>query len=114
MFTYLGVYTFTSFPPLPLHDVCCIAFVVVSHYCSSLSLCLSLLLSSSVSLCLLCLLGKSCLLLRFADHTYTESYISTIGVDFKIRTIELDGKVGDTLTQQHTITSTHYALNEDQ
>jgi Ras-related protein Rab-7A len=36
--------------------------------------------------------GKSCLLLRFADHTYTESYISTIGVDFKIRTIELDGK----------------------
>lgn len=27
-----------------------------------------------------------------ADDTYTESYISTIGVDFKIRTIELDGK----------------------
>ena len=36
--------------------------------------------------------GKSCLLLRFADDTYTESYISTIGVDFKIRTIELDAK----------------------
>ena len=65
--------------------------------------------------------GKSCLLLRFADDTYTESYISTIGVDFvrpthsraaspsasalprllselpcvtcqKIRTLELDGK----------------------
>ena len=31
--------------------------------------------------------GKSCLLLRFADDTYTESYISTIGVDFKIKTI---------------------------
>jgi hypothetical protein len=31
-------------------------------------------------------------LLRFADDTYTESYISTIGVDFKIRTIELEGK----------------------
>ena len=28
--------------------------------------------------------GKSCLLLRFADDTYTESHISTIGVDFKI------------------------------
>lgn len=28
----------------------------------------------------------------FQDDTYTESYISTIGVDFKIRTIELDGK----------------------
>uniref|UniRef100_A0AAY5EBP0 RAB1A, member RAS oncogene family b n=1 Tax=Electrophorus electricus TaxID=8005 RepID=A0AAY5EBP0_ELEEL len=36
--------------------------------------------------------GKSCLLLRFADDMYTESYISTIGVDFKIRTIDLDGK----------------------
>ena len=35
--------------------------------------------------------GKSCLLLRFADDAFTESYISTIGVDFKIRTIELDG-----------------------
>ena len=32
------------------------------------------------------------MLLRFADDTYTESYISTIGVDFKIRTIELEGK----------------------
>uniref|UniRef100_A0A452RHX0 RAB1A, member RAS onco family n=1 Tax=Ursus americanus TaxID=9643 RepID=A0A452RHX0_URSAM len=30
--------------------------------------------------------------LCFFDDTYTESYISTIGVDFKIRTIELDGK----------------------
>jgi len=30
--------------------------------------------------------GKSCLLLRFADDTYTESYISTIGVDF-VRTV---------------------------
>ena len=26
--------------------------------------------------------GKSCLLLQFADQTYTDSYISTIGVDF--------------------------------
>ena len=32
--------------------------------------------------------GKSCLLLRFADDTYTESYISTIGVDF-VRLINL-------------------------
>ena len=37
--------------------------------------------------------GKSCLLLRFADHAYTDSYISTIGVDFKIRTLELSGKM---------------------
>lgn len=26
--------------------------------------------------------GKSCLLLRFADDSFTDSYISTIGVDF--------------------------------
>lgn len=37
--------------------------------------------------------GKSCLLLRFADDTYTESYITTIGVDFKIRTMTIDNKV---------------------
>ncbi|KAJ2311800.1 ras GTPase [Coemansia sp. RSA 2705] len=59
--------------------------------------------------------GKSCLLLRFADDTYTESYISTIGVDFKIRTIELDGKtvklqIWDTAGQERfrTITSSYY------
>ncbi|CEI89230.1 Putative GTP-binding protein ypt1 [Rhizopus microsporus] len=54
--------------------------------------------------------GKSCLLLRFADDTYTESYISTIGVDFKIRTIELEGKTWDTAGQERfrTITSSYY------
>merc|ERR1711988_2090585 len=59
--------------------------------------------------------GKSCLLLRFADDTYTETYISTIGVDFKIRTVEIDGKViklqiWDTAGQERfrTITSSYY------
>ena len=59
--------------------------------------------------------GKSCLLLRFADDTYTESYISTIGVDFKIRTLNLDGKtiklqIWDTAGQERfrTITSSYY------
>ncbi|GKB79158.1 GTP-binding protein YPTM2 [Tanacetum coccineum] len=36
--------------------------------------------------------GKSCLLLRFADDSYLDSYISTIGVDFKTRSVEQDGK----------------------
>ena len=36
--------------------------------------------------------GKSCLQHRFAGDAFTESYISTIGVDFKVRTIELEGK----------------------
>ena len=60
-------------------------------------------------------MGKSCLLLRFADDTYTESYISTIGVDFKIRTVQLDGKkvklqIWDTAGQERfrTITSSYY------
>ena len=59
--------------------------------------------------------GKSCLLLRFADNTYSESYISTIGVDFKIRTIRIDDKnvklqIWDTAGQERfrTITSSYY------
>ncbi|KAI3972825.1 hypothetical protein MKX01_019483 [Papaver californicum] len=59
--------------------------------------------------------GKSCLLLRFADDSYVDSYISTIGVDFKIRTVELDGKtvklqIWDTAGQERfrTITSSYY------
>ncbi|KAL6996366.1 WD40 repeat protein [Sarracenia purpurea var. burkii] len=59
--------------------------------------------------------GKSCLLLRFADDSYSESYISTIGVDFKIRTVEQDGKtiklqIWDTAGQERfrTITSSYY------
>ncbi|KAJ8468080.1 hypothetical protein OPV22_030632 [Ensete ventricosum] len=59
--------------------------------------------------------GKSCLLLRFADDSYLESYISTIGVDFKIRTVEHDGKtiklqIWDTAGQERfrTITSSYY------
>jgi Ras-related protein Rab-1A len=59
--------------------------------------------------------GKSCLLLRFADDTYSDSFISTIGVDFKINTIELEGKtiklqIWDTAGQERfrTITSSYY------
>ena len=32
--------------------------------------------------------GKSSLLLRFADNIFHESFLPTIGVDFKIRTID--------------------------
>lgn len=44
--------------------------------------------------------GKSALLRRFADDTFEESYLATIGVDFRfkyiwnnLRTISLDGSV---------------------
>jgi len=59
--------------------------------------------------------GKSCLLLRFADDSWTDSHISTIGVDFKIKTLNCDGKViklqiWDTAGQERfrTITSSYY------
>ena len=34
--------------------------------------------------------GKSCLLLRFADDAFTDSYISTIGVDFVRTCMQMD------------------------
>ena len=37
--------------------------------------------------------GKSCLLLQFVNHLHRESYTSTIGVDFKVKTIILNEKV---------------------
>ncbi len=59
--------------------------------------------------------GKSCLLLRFCDDSFTPSFISTIGIDFKIRTIDLDGKrikmqIWDTAGQERfrTITTAYY------
>lgn len=36
--------------------------------------------------------GKSCLLRQFADSKYDDCLTSTIGVDFKIKTIQLNGK----------------------
>lgn len=46
-----------------------------------------------LSNCILILgVGKSSLLLRFADNTFSNSYITTIGVDFKIRTVDIEGK----------------------
>jgi Ras-related protein Rab-1A len=59
--------------------------------------------------------GKSCLLLRFADDAFTESYISTIGVDFRFRTVKIENKtvklqIWDTAGQERfrTITSAYY------
>jgi len=54
-------------------------------------------------------------LLRFCDDAWTPSFITTIGIDFKIRTIELDGKriklqIWDTAGQERfrTITTAYY------
>eukprot|EP00775_Hariotina_reticulata_P004493 gene4493-4746_t len=59
--------------------------------------------------------GKSCLLLRFSEDSFTPSFITTIGIDFKIKKIFLDNKwvklqIWDTAGQERfrTITSAYY------
>eukprot|EP01083_Nonionella_stella_P015946 44608_1 len=59
--------------------------------------------------------GKSSVMVRFSDDAYEESFITTIGVDFKLRTIELDDKtiklqIWDTAGQERfrTITTSYY------
>lgn len=60
--------------------------------------------------------GKTCLLLKYTDDVFQASHISTIGVDFRIKTMRLqDSKVAklqmwDTAGQERfrTITSSYY------
>lgn len=59
--------------------------------------------------------GKSSIVLRFADGEFNETYITTIGVDFRFKSIEFDEKkvklqIWDTAGQERfrTITSSYY------
>ncbi|CAF3245296.1 unnamed protein product [Rotaria socialis] len=59
--------------------------------------------------------GKSSLMVRFVDDIFTPAYITTIGVDFKMSTINVDGhqcriQIWDTAGQERfrVITSTYY------
>jgi len=59
--------------------------------------------------------GKSCLLLRFSDDSFTPTFITTIGIDFKIKTVDINGKrvklqIWDTAGQERfrTITTAYY------
>lgn len=59
--------------------------------------------------------GKTSLLFQFADQDFQETFIATIGIDFKIRTIDIDGKkiklqIWDTAGQERfrTITTAYY------
>lgn len=59
--------------------------------------------------------GKSCILMRYADNSFTENFFNTIGVDFKIKTISLHDQVikmqiWDTAGQDRfrTLTSSYY------
>ncbi|XP_062253567.1 ras-related protein Rab-15-like [Platichthys flesus] len=59
--------------------------------------------------------GKTCMLRRFTDSEFDPSHISTIGVDFKMKTLEIDGlkvrvQIWDTAGQERyqTITKQYY------
>ena len=59
--------------------------------------------------------GKTCILFRFSDDAFNTTFISTIGIDFKIKTIDINGKrvklqIWDTAGQErfHTITTSYY------
>lgn len=59
--------------------------------------------------------GKTCFLLRFADDNFTNSHLTTIGIDFKIKNLQVNDKniklqVWDTAGQERfrTITQTYY------
>lgn len=59
--------------------------------------------------------GKTSIINRYVDKTYTENYISTIGVDFKIKTLQSKNEniklqIWDTAGQERfrTITSSYY------
>ncbi|XP_028251276.1 ras-related protein Rab-15-like [Parambassis ranga] len=59
--------------------------------------------------------GKTCILRRFTDSEFDPSHISTIGVDFKMKTVEVDGikvrvQIWDTAGQERyqTITKQYY------
>lgn len=59
--------------------------------------------------------GKTCLLLRYANESFSPTFITTIGIDFKIKNIILDGKriklqIWDTAGQERfrTITTSYF------
>lgn len=59
--------------------------------------------------------GKSSIVLRFADGEFNEAYITTIGVDFRFKSLEFEDKkvklqIWDTAGQERfrTITSSYY------
>jgi small GTP-binding protein len=59
--------------------------------------------------------GKSCLLLRYTDNKFTETFLTTIGVDFKTKFIDIDGRkvklqIWDTAGQEkfRSITKAYY------
>ena len=38
--------------------------------------------------------GKSCIILRYIENSFSQNLMNSIGVDFKLKNIEIDGKKG--------------------
>lgn len=36
--------------------------------------------------------GKTCLLLRYAENSFSTNHLATIGVDFKVKNMNIEGK----------------------
>ena len=59
--------------------------------------------------------GKSCIVLRYTDNTFSQNLMSSIGVDFKLKNIEIDNKtiklqIWDTAGMEkfRTLTTSYY------
>ncbi|KAG4065878.1 hypothetical protein HA402_012556 [Bradysia odoriphaga] len=62
--------------------------------------------------------GKSSLLIRFSDNTFSGNYITTIGVDFKIRTVLINGQrvklqIWDTVGNKNDDPNRKVVITED-
>ena len=37
--------------------------------------------------------GKSCIILQYTENNFSQNLMNSIGVDFKLKSIEVDGKI---------------------
>ena len=63
--------------------------------------------------------GKSSLMLRFCDNIFKDTYVNTIGVDFRFKTLQIDGnrvkiQVWDTAGQEkfRSLANTYYKASD--
>ena len=63
--------------------------------------------------------GKTSFLFRYAEDSFTSAFVSTVGIDFKVKTVERNNKrlklqIWDTAGQERyrTITTAYYRYSE--
>lgn len=59
--------------------------------------------------------GKTCMIMRYTERSFTESFLTTVGVDFKVKELNIDSnpiriQIWDTAGQEqfHTITKSYF------